>query len=96
MVSVEVVRQRLEERTATAITLSRFVTLLHRWIRKYSGKDINMCQRKREAGYPYLTEQEAQAFINWASTLDKQSFQSQPIPALWQRTKIGRHMYSWH
>lgn len=79
MVSAEDLRHQLQERTAAAITLSRFVTLLHRWMRKHSHKDINQCERKRRTGSAYLDEDEATAFLDWASALDKRCFYSLPL-----------------
>jgi len=93
MKTVEDLRHQLTERTATEVTLSRFVTLLHRWMRKHSHKNINQCERKRQTGSAYLDEDEATAFLDWASALDKRCFTSLPIPTLWTTIR-NRHTYN--
>ena len=90
MKTVEDLRHQLQERTATEVTLSRFVTMLHRWMRKRSQRDINQSERKRLNGEPYLTDDEASEFLTWAQSLDKSCFYSLPIPASWQKI-LNKH-----
>ena len=79
MFTVQQLMDELQQRTGYPVTLSRFVTMLHRWMRKRSGKDINQCERKRQTGSAYLDEDEATAFLDWASGLDKSCFYSLPL-----------------
>ena len=79
MFTVQQLMDELQQRTGYTVTLSRFVTMLHRWMRKRSQRYINQSERKRLNGEPYLTDDEAYEFLTWAQSLDKSCFYSLPL-----------------
>lgn len=78
-VSIEQLRLMAQTRTATSITLGRFVSLLHHWAKKQCP-GYNPIERKRQQGFPYLTDSESQAFLHWLCSLDKRFLQSTIYP----------------
>ena len=79
MAAISQLHSMAEERTATSISLGRFVALLHRWAKRFCP-DYNPCERKRLTGYPYLTQCETSAFLLWLESLPKHCFLSPDYP----------------
>ena len=79
MVPISQLHSMAEERTATSISLGRFVALLHRWAKRFCP-GYNPCERKRLTGYPYLTQCETSAFLLWLESLPKHCLLSPDYP----------------
>ena len=66
MIAFENVRLQLEAESGVPLLTATLVTMLYKWSKRYNTRDMNMCERKRLAGYPFLYNDEASAFKAFA------------------------------
>ena len=66
MISLETIRQQLDAASGVELQMSTLVTMLYRWSKRYNTRALNMCERVRQAGFPFLYNDEAVAFKTYA------------------------------
>ena len=66
MISLETIRQQLKAATGIEPEMSTLITMLYRWSKRYNTRALNMCERKRQEGFPFLYNDEAAEFKAYA------------------------------
>ena len=66
MISLETIRQQLDAASGVELQMSTLVTMLYRWSKRYNTRALNMCERVRQEGFPFLYNDEAATFKTYA------------------------------
>ena len=66
MISLETIRQQLKAASGVEPQMNTLVAMLYRWSKRYNTRALNMCERVREASFPFLYNDEAAEFKAYA------------------------------